>query len=132
MATVHFELVSPEKKLVSIDVEQVVIPATTGDVGAMYGHVASFYSLRPGIITTRNGNDLSRYAVTSGFAEVTSESVSILAEEAIEKESLTRDKLTDLIKQAKETLEKADDNHKKVAEAQLYDLKNLEAVFDSL
>ena len=83
MATFQLELVSPEKLLLSRQVEMVVIPAAEGEMGVLPGHAAMIVTLRGGVIrVVEGGKDAERLFVAGGFAEVTPERVTILADEA--------------------------------------------------
>ena len=67
-----FDLVSPEKLLLSEDVEMVVVPGAEGDFGVLIGHAPLISSLRPGVINTYTGKKVEkRIFVAGGFAEVT-------------------------------------------------------------
>ena len=79
-----FELVSPEKKLASAEAEAVTIPGMEGDLTAMVDHAPYLTTLRPGFIVVRNGTSEESYFVTGGFAEISENVVSVLAEEAVE------------------------------------------------
>jgi F-type H+-transporting ATPase subunit epsilon len=79
-----FDLVTPEKLLKSGDAEMVTIPGTEGDMGVMAGHMALISTLRPGMITVTGGSQGDeRFFVSGGFAEVTAQKLTILAEEAV-------------------------------------------------
>ncbi len=83
MATFQLELVSPEKLLLSRAVEMVVIPAAEGEMGVLPGHAPMIVTLRGGTIrVTEGGQETDRLFVAGGFAEVTPERVTILADEA--------------------------------------------------
>ncbi|UPY37991.1 ATP synthase F1 subunit epsilon [Sediminicoccus sp. KRV36] len=83
MATFQLELVSPEKLLLSRAVEMVVIPAAEGEMGVLPGHAPMIVTLRGGTIRVmEGGKDAERLFVAGGFAEVTPERVTILADEA--------------------------------------------------
>jgi len=85
-ATLQFELVSPEKKLASAAVAMVVVPGTEGDFGVLPGHAPMMSTIRPGIIeiyATEGTTPSARYEIDGGFAEVTPEGLTILAEAAI-------------------------------------------------
>lgn len=79
--TMQFDLVSPERSLVSVPVREVRLPGTDGDLTAMPGHAPSIVTLRPGLVTLvdATGNSVE-FAVTGGFAEINNTSVSLLAE----------------------------------------------------
>jgi len=84
MATFHFDLVSPEKLLFSGDVEQVDVPGAEGDFGVLPRHAPLISTLRPGVIRVFEGREIkNRIFVAGGFAEVTPERCTVLAEEAV-------------------------------------------------
>jgi len=86
--TLTFELVSPEQKLASTDAEAVTIPGMEGELTAMVNHAAFLTTLRPGFVTVQGGKAPARYFVTGGFAEITGDFVSVLAEKAIKADDL--------------------------------------------
>jgi len=84
--TLQFELVSPEKTLASAQVAMVVVPGAEGDFGVLPGHAPMMSTIRPGVIEVyaSEGSTVSaRYQIEGGFAEVTPEGVTILAEEVV-------------------------------------------------
>ena len=82
-ATLEFELVSPEKLLVSEAVEMVVVPGAEGDIGVLPGHAPLITALRLGVICIfANKVVVRRIFVAGGFAEVTAQRCTVLAEEA--------------------------------------------------
>lgn len=86
MATdkVEFELVSPERLLVSEQVDMVVVPGADGDFGVLPRHAPLISTLRPGVIRIFEGRTVKeRIFVAGGFAEVTPERCTVLAEEAM-------------------------------------------------
>lgn len=83
MATLKFELVSPERMLASANVAMVVVPGTEGDFGVLPGHAPLMSTIRPGIIeiyATEGTTPSARYEIGGGLAEVTPEGLTILAE----------------------------------------------------
>jgi len=91
MATFLLELVSPEKLLLSRQVEMATIPAAEGEMGVLPGHAPMIVSLRGGIIRVReNGAETETLFVAGGFAEVSPERVTVLADEATPLGSLSR------------------------------------------
>ena len=81
--TVEFELVSPAKLLVSEPVEMVVIPGAEGDIGVLPGHSPLIATVRPGVIDIHEGGKVrDRIFVGGGFAEVSPNRCTVLAEEA--------------------------------------------------
>jgi len=85
-ATLQFELVSPERKLASAQVAMVVVPGTEGDFGVLPGHAPMMSTIRPGVIeiyTSEGTVPSARYQIEGGFAEVTPEGLTILAEQVV-------------------------------------------------
>ena len=88
---VKFELVSPEKILLSDTVEMVVIPGAEGNFGVLPGHAPLISSVRPGTIEVYEGNNIAeRIFIAGGFAEVTPERCTVLADEAVTVSSLDK------------------------------------------
>ena len=86
-----FELVSPERKLASVEADSITIPGMQGDLTAMVSHAPFLSTLRPGFVVVRKGSDENRYFVTGGFAEISDDTVSVLAELAVEGGAVTQD-----------------------------------------
>ena len=84
MAELHFELVTPEKLLRSEDVHMVVVPGSEGDFGVMAGHAPYMSTLRDGelAIYRAQGAEPERVPVRGGFAEVSEQGLTVLAEAA--------------------------------------------------
>ena len=81
---VQFELVAPERLLVSEPVDMVVVPGSEGDFGVLPGHAPLISTVRPGVIETYSGKAVKdRIFVAGGFAEVPRERCTVLAEEAL-------------------------------------------------
>src|SRR5882724_8303456 len=88
---VQFELVSPERLIVSAEVEMVVVPGTEGNFGVLPGHAPLISSIRPGTIDIYEGQTVTRRIfVVSGIAEVTAERCTVLADEALTPDELDR------------------------------------------
>ena len=82
--TVEFELVSPERLLLSRPVEMVVVPGAEGDFGVLPGHAPLISAVRPGVIEVyENDKVTDRIFVAGGFAEVTALRCTVLAEVAV-------------------------------------------------
>jgi F-type H+-transporting ATPase subunit epsilon len=105
--TMQFDLVSPERRLASIEAREVQIPGMDGDMTAMPDHSPLITTLRPGILTVVSAEGETRYAVTGGFAEVTAEGTSVLAEQAIPVADLTSEAVNAMVDEAKEGLKTA-------------------------
>lgn len=82
--TMQFDLVSPERSLMSAQVKSVQIPGADGDMTAMPNHAPVITTLRPGILTVHTEKGTEEFVVTGGFAEL-GESLSVLAERAVPK-----------------------------------------------
>lgn len=121
-----FELVSPERLLLSVDAWQVVIPGTEGDFAVMPGHAPVLSTMRPGMIEIHEtaGDAGSRYFVRGGFAEASPTETTILAEEAIAEADLDREKLTSTIKDATEDLADASTDGQKARAQETLDHLN--------
>src|SRR3546814_18203914 len=82
---VAFELVSPERLLLSEEVDMVVVPGEEGDFGVLVRHAPLISTLRPGVIKVHNGGSVTEQIfVAGGFAEVTPSRCTVLAEERSE------------------------------------------------
>lgn len=98
--TLQFDLVSPERKLASVQATEVQIPGAEGDMTAMEGHSPTITTLRPGILKAVSAEGTKSFAVTGGFAEISATSVSVLAERAIPVEELNAQLVDQLIADA--------------------------------
>jgi F-type H+-transporting ATPase subunit epsilon len=108
---VQFELVSPEKLLLSEEVEMVVIPGAEGDFGVLPGHTPVISTVRPGIIHIFEGGSVkTRIFIAGGFAEVTAERCTVLAEEAIPLDDIVREDVEKALQDAVEDVSDAGDN----------------------
>ena len=88
---VQFELVTPERLLLSEMVEMVVVPGTEGNFGVLPGHAPLISSIRPGTIDVYEGQTVTRRIfVVSGIAEGTPERCTVLADEALSPDELDR------------------------------------------
>lgn len=125
--TMTFDLVSPERKLASVEATSVNIPGTEGDLTAMPNHAAFLTTLRPGVVKVNNGNDVTEYVVTGGFAEVSAEGTSVLAEQAMPKDEATAEVLGGVLAAAEATLETAAEDAKTAAAQRVNDVKTLMA-----
>ncbi len=90
MATLHFDLVSPEQVAFTGEVDQVDIPGLEGDFGVLAGHAPVIAAVRPGIITVTVGNKHQKFIVLGGVAEVTDKGVTVLSKTATSLEELDR------------------------------------------
>jgi F-type H+-transporting ATPase subunit epsilon len=105
MATFLLELVSPERLLLSRQVEMATIPAAEGEMGVLPGHSPMVVTLRGGVISVReNGQETEKLFVGGGFAEVSPNRVTVLADEATPVAELSRALAEQRIKDAEAAL----------------------------
>jgi F-type H+-transporting ATPase subunit epsilon len=127
--TFLFELVSPERLLVSEQVRSVVVPGSEGEFEVMKAHAPFLTTLRPGVlrVTTEAGGQ-QRIFVRGGFADVNAGGLTVLAEEAVPVESLRPDQIAQAIKDAEEDIADAKESAKKAeAERHLSHLREVQA-----
>lgn len=105
--TMQFDLVSPERRLASLQVTSVQIPGADGDMTAMEGHSPTITTLRPGVLTVDGPEGTADYVVTGGFAEIRADGVSVLAERAVAKGDMTQEHLDEMVEEAKTMYSKA-------------------------
>jgi F-type H+-transporting ATPase subunit epsilon len=105
MATFLLELVSPERLLLSRQVEMATIPAAEGEMGVLPGHSPMMVALRGGVIRVReNGAESERLFVAGGFAEVSPERCTVLADEATPVASVSRAEAERRLREAEEAM----------------------------
>ncbi len=124
---IAFELVSPERVLVSQDADMVIVPGMAGDFGVLAGHQPLISSLRPGIVEVHDeGAETRRIFVDGGFAEVTGDRCAVLAEDAAPLEDLNRSDIEVRIKDAEEDLAEAkEDLERHLIENRLATLRHM-------
>jgi F-type H+-transporting ATPase subunit epsilon len=93
----HFELVSPEKLVFSGEVEQVDVPGAEGDFGVLENHAPFVTTLRPGILTVHGAGAAQRIVVLGGFAEVSAQGLTVLADVAEAVEGIDRNMIAERI-----------------------------------
>ena len=87
----QFDLVSPERRLASVEASEVQIPGADGDMTAMADHVPTITTLRPGVLKVAHSGGTDEFVVSGGFAEISGDGVTVLAEEALPKGELNQD-----------------------------------------
>ena len=103
--SLELELVSPESLLLSQPVEMVVVPGTEGDFGVLPGHAPLIANIRPGaLVVFEGGNAAERFFLAGGFAEVTTERCTILAEGAIRVADIDRAAVEQKIRDLREDI----------------------------
>lgn len=130
MALLKFELVSPERLLLSAEVQQVTVPGTEGLFTVLPNHAPVLSTLRPGVVdvVTSEGT-VERIFVRGGFAEVNPHGLTVLAEVAIPLAELDSNALESQIRDAEEDVSDAqDDETRRRAQESLDHLRELRAV----
>jgi F-type H+-transporting ATPase subunit epsilon len=102
----RFELVSPEKLVFSGEVEQVDVPGAEGDFGVLAGHAPMVTTLRPGILTVHGAGGEEKIVVLGGFAEVSAQGLTVLADVAEAVEDIDRAVITARIAEMERHIEK--------------------------
>lgn len=125
-----FELVSPERLLLSEQVLQVVVPGTEGEFTVLKNHAPFMSTVKPGLVTvTPASGEQQRFFVRGGFADVNSSGLTILAEQAVPIESFDPADLAAQIRDAEEDVADArDDTTRTAAATRLAQLKDVQAV----
>ncbi|MER8787767.1 F0F1 ATP synthase subunit epsilon [Mesorhizobium sp. M0983] len=123
-----FELVSPERLLVSEQVESVVIPGAEGEMTVMAHHASVMTTIKPGVVTLRTAQGKEeRYVVFGGFADIVPAGCTLLAESAVAVGDIDRADLARRIQEAREDAADAkDDQTRSKAEQFLNQLTTLE------
>ncbi len=106
--TMQFDLVSPERRLASVQAREVRIPGAEGDLTVMPGHAPLITTLRPGILRIIKADGSSDdYAVTGGFAEISAAGASLLAEESMHVSEITPEIVQGYVTRAEDELRAA-------------------------
>ena len=107
---VTFELVSPDRLLMSVEADAVAMPGMEGDFGVLPGHAPVISALRAGIIVVEGAADSpDRIYIAGGFAEISADRLVVLAEEAVVVSDMDRASLEQRIQEANEELAAAED-----------------------
>ena len=131
MDSFQFELVSPEKLLISEEVQHVVVPGVEGEFGVLAHHAPLLSVLRPGVVQVykTEGGEPEKLFVRGGFADVNPKGLTILADEAMPMSEFDVSKLDAAIKDAEEDVSDAEsDEMKRRAQDKLAQLKEFRAV----
>jgi len=116
----HFDLVSPERRVFAGEVDMVVVPGSEGDFGVLAGHAPFMSTIRTGAISVHAGSDVTRTFIRGGFAEVTAGGLTILAEEAIDLADVNAEDVSRELTEAREDLGQArNDDERHDAQARI-------------
>ncbi len=110
--TMQFDLVSPERSLASFQASEVLIPGADGDMTAMPDHAPIITTLRPGVLRVEGPDGTSEFVVSGGFAEISGDSLSVLAEKAVPLAEMTREALDEMVAEAQARHDAAQEAYK--------------------
>ena len=122
----QFSLVSPEQELFSGEVDQVDVPGTEGDFGVLPSHAPFMAAIRTGAITVFNDGSQTKYMIQGGFADVTPDGLTVLAERAVPLEDVDANMLAADIASAEQALANAEGDATLDAAQHLEGLKSLQ------
>lgn len=117
-----FDLVSPERLLVSNEVDGVQVPGQEGDFGVLPDHSALISVIRPGILSVNTSGDQQDYYVRGGFADVNENGLTVLAEFAVELSAFTADMQAAEIELAQSQLAETDDDQVRLSAQTVLDV----------
>jgi len=127
---IAFDLVSPERLLLSDTADMVTVPATEGYMGVMAGHAPVVTTLRPGMIDVSNNGTDTRFFIRGGFAEISAAKINVLADEAIPMTEMDLAVLDQRIRDAEEDVLAASTDAEKTRKNEILDdLKLVRAAF---
>ena len=109
----HFSLVSPERELFSGEVDQVVVPGSDGQFGALVNHAPLMSVVKSGVIRIITGNQETKMYVGGGIVDVSGKGVAILAEDAVDLNSIDKAAFEKDLKNAQEDLRDAKNDAEK-------------------
>jgi F-type H+-transporting ATPase subunit epsilon len=129
-AKIAFDLVSPERLLLSVMADMVTVPGAEGYMGVMAGHSPLVSTLRAGMIDVQVDGKNNRYFIRGGFVEISATKITVLAEEAIPMTELDLAVLDQRIADAQEDeIAAKTDRDRQVAGQLIDDLKLVRAAF---
>lgn len=109
MGKVNLEVVTPEKVMVSQEVDMVVAPGVLGEFGVLEGHVPFLSGIVPGELHYTSGTQTESFVVSGGFAEVSNDRVSVLVDSAEKAHEIDVERARSAMERAKARLEKGRD-----------------------
>lgn len=123
--TLQFDLVSPERRLASLEVTEVQLPGADGDMTAMADHAPTITTLRPGLIEVNGPEGTAAFVVTGGFAEISPSGTTVLAERAYPAGADSRPALEEHLEVARSKAAEAEGEHKDTADKLVADFVRL-------
>ena len=124
----NFDLVSPERSLASFVATEVQIPGSEGDMTVMLNHAPILTTLRPGVLSVSGADGVSEYVITGGFAEVTAEGVTVIAEHAMVRSEVTQADMDGIVSLAQVALDGSNEATQDAAIKGHADVVNLAAI----
>ena len=117
----HLEIVTPEQKIYSDDVDSVVIPGVEGELGVLPEHVPLMTQLLPGELRVLKGGEELCLAVGEGFVEIGPDKVTVLTDMAVKESEIDESAAEDAVKRAEEAMKehKLDDEEYATVKASL-------------
>ncbi len=103
---IRLELVTPERLVLSEDVDEVIVPGYEGEFGVLPEHTQYLSIVNIGVLRYRKGNEVHKVALSGGFAEVTPERVVVLADTAERAEEIDLERARRAKARAEEALKK--------------------------
>ena len=125
----NFSLVSPERELFAGEVDQVDIPGTEGDLGILPNHSPVMAAIRTGAIKVTEGSKETSYFVQGGFADVTPEGLTILAEKALPMTELNSELIKEMMAEIEKTLADQEGEAALAAQQDIDSLKQISTGF---
>ncbi len=108
----QFDLVSPERRLASVEATSVMIPGAEGNMTVMAEHTSVISTLRPGVLKVEADGGTQEFVVTGGFAEITADTVTVLAEVAMARGDVTQEHMDRLMEEAQAKYDRAKETFK--------------------
>lgn len=118
MATLRLEIVTPEARAYSDDVDLVVLPGVEGEMGIYPMHVPLMTQITPGELVVTKGREIQHLAVGEGFVEITQTHVNVLTDMAIEAQKIDESLVEAAVKRAQERLTEGNLGDEEVAAVQ--------------
>ena len=104
------EIVTPEARVYSDTIDNVVIPTVEGEIGVLPGHLPLLSQVAHGELRVTKGNSVETLVIGDGFVQVQGDKVSILAEHAIEESAINEDAVEQAMQPAQSALKEAKDS----------------------
>ena len=123
--TIKYELVCPEAMVESGEADSILVPGYEGDFTVLFNHAAYLSTLRPGMLKIFSSGHEIEYFVDAGFAEVSNQGLVVLAEKAIKKSDMDKDKINIIISELENKMGNSEGNGKDKILKQLSDFKSL-------